>query len=126
MPWDATKCTNGSPVFSDAEAAEAVTKADFSKAVFVVISAKSQTTKSAYTYVDIPGWQICVVGHVHRANPQSAWNAAGNSYIPGWNGETGNGWQMKTPADDVSVIGALPEGGEFPEDNRYPQPHVDV
>jgi hypothetical protein len=129
MPWN-LNCTNGSPVFDDKKAAEAVAKADFSQAVVVVVSEYEEKTKSAFTYVDIPGWRICVAGHVHRASTSSSWSIAGNCYIPGWNGGNGKGWQMKTPASDVSVIGSLTASDKttistfFSGDDRYPQPRV--
>ena len=117
MPWNKEKCQWGYPEgFTDDDARVAVLNADFTKAVFVQISLKEQTTKKAYTYHEFKGYRICIVGDVHRAE-SGPWNIAGNSFIPGW-----EDWYMRTPLDQVAVIGELSQGGSFPNENRYPHP----
>jgi hypothetical protein len=117
MAWDADKCKWGTPSgFSDSAADTAVKNADFSKSVYVNISAKEANTKQAFTYYDFGGYRLCVVGHVHK-NSSGGWTIAGNAYIPGW-----ADWSMTTPAAQVTAIGSLGTGGSFPGDNRYPHP----
>jgi hypothetical protein len=122
MPWDLTKCTWGTPVFDNAAAAAAVSAANFTASVYVQTSAGAQLTKKAFTYVVTGGYRICVVGDAHRADTASPWTIAGNSYIPGWLGDGGAGWDTPTPAAQLAVIGPLADSGAFPGDDRYPHP----
>lgn len=113
--WDPTKCPNGFPPnFGPNEAAQALQNADFTQSVYVNTSARTGTTRQAYTYVQVGNLTITVVGHIHidrgGGNPRP-----GRSYIPGF-----EGWMMRTPAPQVAVIAALPDGGVFPDGNRYP------
>ncbi|PMS13058.1 hypothetical protein C0Z17_07225 [Trinickia caryophylli] len=113
------KCQWGVPPgFTNADAALAVTNADFSNAVFVQTSGTG-VTKKAYTYYEVNGFRICVVGDVHKNDVSGQWNIAGNSFIPGW-----TGWSLQTPAAQVAVIGPLQDGGAFPDDDRYPHPVI--
>ena len=115
MAWDEEKCQWGYPAeFTNDDARAAVQNADFANAVFVNTS-NTGTTKKAFTYYETQGYRICVVGDVHRANEQSPWTIAGNSYIPGW-----DGWHMPTPPDQVAVIGPLADQGAFPGNNPDP------
>lgn len=117
MPWNADKCQWGYPEdFTNDDAREAVENADFSQSVYVNTSG-TNVTKKAYTYYEIKGYRICVVGDVHRKDIHSPWNIAGNSFIPGW-----EDWAMQTPPDQVAVIGPLADQGAFPGNNRYPHP----
>jgi hypothetical protein len=114
MPWDLTKCTNGVPnPFTNADAVNLVTNADFNQSVFVQTHLTGQT-KSAFTYVQFGGMTLCVVGHIHLGPLGPV--GPGNSYIPGW-----MGWSMVTPLAQVGVIGALAaNAGVWPDGNRYP------
>ncbi len=117
MAWDMTKCRWGVPAnFTNTDAENAVRNANFSASVYVNISSAQQMTKQAYCFYEFGGFRICVVGHVHRDSNQQ-WTIAGNSFIPGW-----AGWDMTTPANQVTVIGGLQAGGAFPGDDRYPHP----
>ncbi|TKC83462.1 hypothetical protein FAZ69_23530 [Trinickia terrae] len=117
MPWDMTKCKWGTPPgFSDTDATDAVTNADFTNAVFVQTSEIDKVTKKAFTYYEVSGYRICVVGDVHT-DTTGKWTIAGNSYIPGW-----KDWAMQTPVGQVAVIGPLKDGGTFPDKERYPHP----
>lgn len=117
MPWDTKKCKWGYPdSFTNTDAANAVTNADFTQAVFVNTSEQKGETKQAYTYHGFDKYRICVVGHVH-VDPYGKWTLAGNCFIPGW-----KWWDMTTPKAQVTAIGALPDGGAFPDDDRYPHP----
>lgn len=104
--------------FDNVDAANAVMNANFAQSVYVNTSATTGTTRQAYTYyfVQRPGhnWRICVVGHIHK-NPQGQ-ITPGNSFIPGW-----DNWQMQTPPAACKVIANLPDQGNFPGNNRYPQ-----
>ncbi|GLZ36471.1 hypothetical protein [Actinokineospora sp. NBRC 105648] len=116
MPWNPDTCKWGAPAsFTDQDAANVVNAADFRQAVFVEISKKDKKTKHAFTYVTYQGFRLCVNGHIHIDGNKIT--GPGNSYIPGW-----VGWDMTTPAAAVPVIGALPLGGTFPGDDRYPHP----
>jgi hypothetical protein len=116
MPWDMNKCRWGVPIpFTNVDAANAVAGANFTASVYVNTSAKDGKTRQAFTYVEVRGYRICVVGHIH---PQpSGPPVAGNAYIPGW-----MAWETTTPLAAVTVINGLPDGGTFPGDNRYPHP----
>ena len=115
MPWDMTKCVNGVPPgFTNAQAVNLVTNANFNNSVFVQTHA-TDATRSAFTYVPFGGMTVCVVGHIHIDPATGAFVVPGNSYIPGW-----SGWQMQTPAGQCAVIDALPDQGVFPGVNRYP------
>ncbi|HEY9029734.1 MAG TPA: hypothetical protein VIM93_00085 [Kangiella sp.] len=113
MPWDQNKCLWGYPPhFTNQDAAQAVALADFNNAVFVNTSQAGQT-RQAYTYVVMQGYRICVVGHIHPQANQPP--KPGNAFIPGW-----LDWAMPTPTPSAAVIAGLPDGGNFPGDNRYP------
>lgn len=117
MPWN-NKCQWGHPDnFNNESAKSAVENADFSKSVYVNISEEEQNTKAAFTYYEVSGYRICVVGHVHKKN--NMWTEPGNCYIPGW-GTKAQPWDMRTPSDATEVIGSLNTGGSFPFENRYP------
>ena len=114
MPWDMNKCLNGVPAgFTNMDAVNLVTNANFNNSVFVQTHGTGQT-KSAFTYVPFGGMTLCVVGHIHL-NPGAPADA-GNSYIPGW-----MNWSMVTPVAQVGVIAGLAANhGVFPDGNRYP------
>jgi hypothetical protein len=117
MPWDPTKCTRGVPnPFTNADATNIVTNANFAAATYVNISAHSATTKQAYTFVRFGGYDICLVGHVHM-DAAGNWTIAGNCFIPGW-----QNWQMNLPNAHIAVIAGLATGGVFPGNDRYPHP----
>jgi hypothetical protein len=106
MPWDPNKCVNGwPPAFTNADAINLVTNADFTQSVFVQTHATGQTR--------FGGMTLCVVGHIHLGANGAP--APGNSFIPGW-----QNWQMVTPAAQVAIIAGLPDGGLWPDGNRYP------
>ncbi|MDE9364052.1 hypothetical protein PZ938_00390 [Luteipulveratus sp. YIM 133132] len=112
MPWRANLPNPGPMPFTNNDAINLVTNADFTQAVFVQTHNNGQT-RSAYTYVQFGGMTLCVVGHVHLTPGGGV--VAGNCYIPGW-----ENWQMITPAAQVNVIAAQADRGAFPDNNRYP------
>lgn len=118
MAWDPVKAPLGPTNFTNADAENAVTNADFASSVFVNISGRSENTKQAYTFVTLgsalENRTICVVGHTHRNPTTGTYNVPGSSFIPGW-----DSWTMQTPQAQATVISGLPVGGDFPA-NRYP------
>lgn len=83
--WNKKKCLNGHPAHTptEAEAKEVVDLADFSKAIYVNISAEQGRTKQAFTFVDFgKTWTFCVCGHAHL-NAEGEFTGGGNAYIPG-------------------------------------------
>lgn len=116
MPWNKAKCQWGFPEnFKAEDAIKAVNTADFSKAVYVDISEEEENTKNAFTFYDVDGYRICVVGHTHYNKWKRIYDEPANCYIPGF-----QNWQMKTPSHQIKVISALKTGGKFPGNNRYP------
>jgi hypothetical protein len=116
MPWDMTKCQWGVPQgFTNASAQNAVNNANFAQSVYVNTSAKAGRTRQAFTYVEVNGYRICVVGHIHPQ--QDAPPVPGGAYIPGW-----EKWETFTPPHAVKAINRLPDDGVFPGDHRYPHP----
>ena len=113
MPWDMATCVNGVPnPFTNADAINLVTNANFANSTFVQVH-NNGLTKSAFLMVPFGGMTVCVVGHIHLQPGQAP--AAGNCYIPGW-----QNWAMQTPAAQVIAIDAAPAAGLFPGANRYP------
>jgi hypothetical protein len=110
LVWDPDKCPNGGP--QNFNPVQAVNLADFNQSVFVNISGGG-TTKQAYTYVQLNGWTICVVGHIHLNH--GAFGGPGNCFIPGW-----MYWQTQTSNANAQIINGLGVGGVFPGNNRYP------
>jgi hypothetical protein len=117
MPWDANKFGPPHPTgFTNADALNLITNANWAAAIFVNISAFNQGTKQAYIQVpwnDANGvaWTITLVAHTH---PPANWTTPGNCFIPGW-----QGWSAPTPVLVANAIGPLAQGGAFPA-NRYP------
>ncbi|ODC03059.1 hypothetical protein BFW38_05355 [Terasakiispira papahanaumokuakeensis] len=113
MPWN-DKCQWGQPTpFNNHMAAIAVNNANFLQSVFVNTS-ENGNTRQAYTYHEVGGYRICVVGHIHINDEQVV---AGASFIPGW-----DNWSMQTPQAAVDTIADLPDQGSFPGNDRYPHP----
>lgn len=115
MPWDMNKCVNGvPPVFTNVDATNLVNGANFANAPYVNTS-NTRATRQAFVEVAFGAWTVTVVGHIHVNPVTGAFTAAGNSYIPGW-----DGWSMATPAAACGVIFAMPDAGVFPGVTRYP------
>lgn len=93
---------------------EALKMADFSQAVFV-LTHESKNTRSAYAYVSINGWRVCVVAHIHPKNDDKGY-APGNCFIPGW-----KDWSIRTPEDICKILHSSSDKGSFPGAGRYPQ-----
>lgn len=111
MGWNPAKCKEGGP--DPFDPSDALSKADFSKSVYVNTSTKEGKTRQAYTYENYGGYRICLVGHIHLDGGKVT---PGNSFIPGW-----ENWEEQTPDADVDIIAKLSDHGTFPGEERYPK-----
>jgi len=118
MIWN-EKAQQGPANFTENDAAQAITNADFSRSVYVNISAKEGQTKQAFTYYNLGAnfgnITICVVGHTHLN--EGVFSLPGHCYIPGWNTDV----QYSPSATQAAIICNLPVGGTFPGNARYPR-----